>query len=545
MKQAVYAYFERNYNIVAIFLEKLQESPFVSFTEQAVDLYHHHLQYVLIITMIFRSTLYRTTLFASMSIAACVGDQEGMDSSLSNPFVPRSIEAARKKDPDLVAAARRSVYKKKLHSMLLHRSSDNNNKNSSQGNGGSALRNAAAFEDDGDGDQIDLGIIETNHPDADGQEPTQDHSKYLHQDITEDALDNFYTNTMEDYFENNFQDFYKDQRELENGEQECPERPVIGSKTTDLLKVDGDGYNPFRNLVLCQMGYSDFAGFYGSCEDYYLTLYPGVQVSCFNTSLVTDMSRLFQYVKVPDISQWDVSSVTNMYYMFLGASQASSIASWDVSSVKKMRRTFVKYQGNPPVGTWNVSSVTDMSEMFYNARSANPPIRSWDTSSVKDMAFIFYGAESFNQPIDSWNLNSLNAFGANGMFFFAKAFNQCLSTWPFKIDRYFDYNPFCTNACMFSDSGCENKGNRGQPSEEGPWCKFESEACPALTPPTASPTNAPTMSPGPSPNPSSEPSPGPSNTPTMKSEKKKEKSSKGAKKNKKDKKGKEEETKKI
>ena len=46
---------------------------------------------------------------------------------------------------------------------------------------------------------------------------------------------------------------------------------------------------------------------------------------------------------------------------------------------------------------WDVSSVTNMSYMFRGASSFNQDISSWDTSSVTDMAVMFKGASSFNQ----------------------------------------------------------------------------------------------------------------------------------------------------
>ena len=71
-------------------------------------------------------------------------------------------------------------------------------------------------------------------------------------------------------------------------------------------------------------------------------------IGYWNTSEVTDMSRLFQFRNYfnEDISKWDVSKVTNMKYMLLHACNF-----------------------NQPIGEWNVSKVTDMTKMFYAAES--------------------------------------------------------------------------------------------------------------------------------------------------------------------------------
>ncbi|MGX3010033.1 BspA family leucine-rich repeat surface protein [Helicobacter sp. 23-1044] len=56
---------------------------------------------------------------------------------------------------------------------------------------------------------------------------------------------------------------------------------------------------------------------------------------------------------------------------------------------------------------WNVSNVTDMSSMFSGAKSFNQPLNSWNVSNVTSMSFMFGFAESFNQPLDSWNVSNV------------------------------------------------------------------------------------------------------------------------------------------
>lgn len=59
---------------------------------------------------------------------------------------------------------------------------------------------------------------------------------------------------------------------------------------------------------------------------------------------------------------------------------------------------------NKPLETWDVSSVTDMSFMFNEAKSFNQPLDRWNISNVKDMAYMFCEATSFRQPITAWRL---------------------------------------------------------------------------------------------------------------------------------------------
>merc|ERR1712161_129485 len=49
------------------------------------------------------------------------------------------------------------------------------------------------------------------------------------------------------------------------------------------------------------------------------------KIKCFDTSLVTDMDNLFQQTKFnSDVSDWDVSSVTDMYSMLDEAREFNS-----------------------------------------------------------------------------------------------------------------------------------------------------------------------------------------------------------------------------
>ena len=93
--------------------------------------------------------------------------------------------------------------------------------------------------------------------------------------------------------------------------------------------------------------------------------------------------------KYGDISQWDVSNVTNIKLLF-----------WNQSSF------------NQPLNGWNVSNVTDMKWMFENASSFNQSLNDWNVSNVEDMWGMFLSATSFNQPLNKWNVSNVeNMYG--------------------------------------------------------------------------------------------------------------------------------------
>ena len=61
---------------------------------------------------------------------------------------------------------------------------------------------------------------------------------------------------------------------------------------------------------------------------------------------------------------------------------------------------------NQPIGDWDVSSVTDMRYMFDSA-SFNQDISSWDVGNVTDMSAMFYNATAFNQDISGWCVTNI------------------------------------------------------------------------------------------------------------------------------------------
>ena len=60
---------------------------------------------------------------------------------------------------------------------------------------------------------------------------------------------------------------------------------------------------------------------------------------------------------------------------------------------------------NQNVSEWDVSSVTDMSCMFDGAIFFNQDVSKWDVSSVTDMTYMFFSAFSFNQDLSMWDVS--------------------------------------------------------------------------------------------------------------------------------------------
>jgi surface protein len=130
-----------------------------------------------------------------------------------------------------------------------------------------------------------------------------------------------------------------------------------------------------------------------------------------------------------DISNWDVSSVTNMSAVFNSTINDVNfdLSKWDVSSVTDMSGLFWATDFNGDISSWDVSNVKNMNETFGNASSFNQDIKSWNVSNVEDMGSMFVNTSSFNQDLSSWDVS--NVTNMNRMFSYALVFNQDLSKW--------------------------------------------------------------------------------------------------------------------
>merc|ERR1740117_859558 len=62
---------------------------------------------------------------------------------------------------------------------------------------------------------------------------------------------------------------------------------------------------------------------------------------------------------------------------------------------------------NGDVSDWDVSSVTDMDVMFYEATEFNGDVSDWDVSSVTTMSWMFAYATEFNGDFSDWDVSSV------------------------------------------------------------------------------------------------------------------------------------------
>jgi surface protein len=133
------------------------------------------------------------------------------------------------------------------------------------------------------------------------------------------------------------------------------------------------------------------------------------------------------------IGNWDVSTVTNMAFMFDHLFSADGefnqdISSWDVSNVTTFQRMFTNSKFNQDISSWTIKNAgaVNMNYMF-SASSFNQPLNDWDMTAVADMSFMFNDNRVFNQDLNLWNTNGCANMAS--MFRLNPVFNGDISTW--------------------------------------------------------------------------------------------------------------------
>ncbi len=136
-----------------------------------------------------------------------------------------------------------------------------------------------------------------------------------------------------------------------------------------------------------------------------------------------------------DVSNWDVSQLTNLSGLFFFAEDFNQdISSWDVSSVTEMEGLFAYTSFSQDIGSWNVENVSNMKGLFL-ASDFNQDISNWDVSNVTNMSYML-SSELFNQDISKWDVSSVTDMS---YMFTASPFDHSLSTWVDRIEKVEDF----------------------------------------------------------------------------------------------------------
>ena len=112
----------------------------------------------------------------------------------------------------------------------------------------------------------------------------------------------------------------------------------------------------------------------------------------------------------------------NIQILECKAKECYNLSKLDTSEITDMSQLFYYSEFNGDISNWNMSNVTDMTWMFSGAKNFNGDIGNWDISKVTDMTRLFNGATIFNQDISNWDVSNVTSM--NSMFSYATSFNQ-------------------------------------------------------------------------------------------------------------------------
>ena len=89
-----------------------------------------------------------------------------------------------------------------------------------------------------------------------------------------------------------------------------------------------------------------------------------------DTSKITDMFGLFTYIAHDfDISNWNVSNVTSMNFMFCWCKNfdGKGIENWNVENITDATYMFCGCEKfNCDLSNWNIEKTTPIKDMFFN-----------------------------------------------------------------------------------------------------------------------------------------------------------------------------------
>lgn len=139
-----------------------------------------------------------------------------------------------------------------------------------------------------------------------------------------------------------------------------------------------------------------------------------------------------------DISDWDVSNVEDMSYMFADCNitfKNTDLSGWNVSKVTNMAWMFegvqfdINSEYNYDLSGWDMSNVDCINGMFYDSNFNSDSIRHWDVSNITRMYKTFSGCK-FSQDISSWDASNVRDYG---LIFSGSGLENKKNYWPKEI----------------------------------------------------------------------------------------------------------------
>lgn len=124
-----------------------------------------------------------------------------------------------------------------------------------------------------------------------------------------------------------------------------------------------------------------------------------------------------------DLSAWDVSAVTSFQETFrrCPAFNNTSIANWVIPPATRTSQMFLDGNFQQDLSNWDMSTVTNPTNMFQGGTSNPTGLEGWDTSAMLSMNSMFNNNQGFNRDVGAWDTSSVTDF--QSMFSNTNAFN--------------------------------------------------------------------------------------------------------------------------
>jgi surface protein len=200
--------------------------------------------------------------------------------------------------------------------------------------------------------------------------------------------------------------------------------PLVNGEAYDFDIEWGDGFQAVSGTSLTNLTHA-----YATAGTYQVQIWGQFPSISFNNGGSVGALR--------SIDQWGEVVWRNLQYAFFGATELEVLANDvpDLHLVNNLRAAFANTAisgGN--FNAWDTSEVTDMSYLFSGATQFNQPLSSWKVQNVTTMQGMFQNASSFDQDLSAWKPVKVATKNGFSNFLFNTAlsvyhYNALLGAW--------------------------------------------------------------------------------------------------------------------
>lgn len=142
-------------------------------------------------------------------------------------------------------------------------------------------------------------------------------------------------------------------------------------------------------------------------------------------------------LKLTEISRWGQMTLGTTEGSYFYGCANLDVTAWDIPRLGSVTSLASAFRGCSSIASfnrvsdWDVSSVTDMSDMFNSATTFNQDISAWATASVTDMSGMFSGASAFDQDLGSMDVSAVTTMANmfNGLTLTTSNYDGILTGW--------------------------------------------------------------------------------------------------------------------